>query len=101
MGPEVGPAFQRRSRATLSFLLGVRLAETAEVGQYSTVWEKERVDPCFFFLHFGRGITYKIRVLAVFALFAFFCHGWEQDTWELRPSRRDPDRRTRALRARK
>eukprot|EP00661_Eupelagonemidae_sp_cell13_P022685 gene22685-biopygen1195 len=29
MGPEVGPASQRRSRDTLPFLLGVRLAETA------------------------------------------------------------------------
>eukprot|EP00661_Eupelagonemidae_sp_cell13_P016270 gene16270-biopygen11286 len=29
MRPEVGPAFQRRSRDTVPFLLGVRLAETA------------------------------------------------------------------------
>eukprot|EP00661_Eupelagonemidae_sp_cell13_P025181 gene25181-biopygen15010 len=31
MGPEVGPAFQRWSRATSFFLLGVRLAGTVEV----------------------------------------------------------------------
>eukprot|EP00661_Eupelagonemidae_sp_cell13_P013915 gene13915-biopygen6549 len=31
MGPEIGPAFQRRSRDTSFFLLGVRLAETVEV----------------------------------------------------------------------
>eukprot|EP00661_Eupelagonemidae_sp_cell13_P021200 gene21200-biopygen13176 len=30
MGPEVGPAFQRLSRETLSPILGVRLAETVE-----------------------------------------------------------------------
>eukprot|EP00661_Eupelagonemidae_sp_cell13_P023925 gene23925-biopygen13410 len=30
MGPEVGPAFQRRSRCTLFSSLGVRLAETVE-----------------------------------------------------------------------
>eukprot|EP00661_Eupelagonemidae_sp_cell13_P022225 gene22225-biopygen14753 len=47
-----GPAFQRRSRATLKFFLGVR---------------------------------------------STFCHGWEQETWEFRPSRRDPNSRTRAL----
>eukprot|EP00661_Eupelagonemidae_sp_cell13_P016521 gene16521-biopygen18800 len=28
MGPDVGPAFQRRSRGPLPFLIGVRLAET-------------------------------------------------------------------------
>eukprot|EP00661_Eupelagonemidae_sp_cell13_P004846 gene4846-biopygen7031 len=32
MGPEVGPAFQRRSRATFLFLLGGRLAETVALG---------------------------------------------------------------------
>eukprot|EP00661_Eupelagonemidae_sp_cell13_P010450 gene10450-biopygen7764 len=39
-------------------------------------------------------------VQALFALFAF-CHGWEQETRESRPSRGDPDRRARTLRARK
>eukprot|EP00661_Eupelagonemidae_sp_cell13_P014659 gene14659-biopygen586 len=63
MGPEVGPAFQRLSRGTLFSNLGVRLAETVEVGQYNK--------KCVFFWHFGRGITYTIRVFVVFARFAF------------------------------
>eukprot|EP00661_Eupelagonemidae_sp_cell13_P020016 gene20016-biopygen13065 len=88
MGPEVGPAFQRRSRDTPSSNIGVRLAETVS----RHVGSKEMRA----FWHFGREITYKIRVLAVFALFAF-CHGWEQGPWEFRPLHRDPDRRTRAL----
>eukprot|EP00661_Eupelagonemidae_sp_cell13_P014389 gene14389-biopygen6576 len=40
MGPEVGPAFQRRSRDTLKCILGVRLAETVSrhVVQKECVW---------------------------------------------------------------
>eukprot|EP00661_Eupelagonemidae_sp_cell13_P025436 gene25436-biopygen10509 len=51
-------------------------------------------------LHFGRGFTYEIRVFCSSAMFTI-CHGWEQEIWKFRPSRRDPDRRTRAQRARK
>eukprot|EP00661_Eupelagonemidae_sp_cell13_P009966 gene9966-biopygen10784 len=55
MGPEVSPAFQRRSRGPEFGILNVQLAGT----------------------------------------------GSRQETWECWPSRRDPNRRTRALRARK
>eukprot|EP00661_Eupelagonemidae_sp_cell13_P016986 gene16986-biopygen9829 len=38
----------------------------------------------YFFWHFDRGITYKIRVFGSFAIFTI-CHGWEQEPWESRP----------------
>eukprot|EP00661_Eupelagonemidae_sp_cell13_P017436 gene17436-biopygen21878 len=64
MGPEVGPAFQRRSGRTLSSSLGVRLAETVEVGQYKKRKAQIR--------HSDRGITYKIIIFASFRRSHFF-----------------------------
>eukprot|EP00661_Eupelagonemidae_sp_cell13_P023306 gene23306-biopygen1246 len=56
MGPEVGPAFQRRSRDTSRSFL-------------ASGWRKRGpgtwINKMHFFWHFGRGTTYKIRVLAV------------------------------------
>eukprot|EP00661_Eupelagonemidae_sp_cell13_P017381 gene17381-biopygen18876 len=66
MGPEVGPAFQRRSRDTPSSNPGVRLAERWRWGSI-----KKETRKSMYFLHVGRGITYEIRVLAVSTLFAF------------------------------
>eukprot|EP00661_Eupelagonemidae_sp_cell13_P023215 gene23215-biopygen4294 len=56
MGPEVGPAFQRRSRDTPSSNIGVRLAETVS----RHVGSKEMRA----FWHFGREIPYKVQVSA-------------------------------------
>eukprot|EP00661_Eupelagonemidae_sp_cell13_P013893 gene13893-biopygen531 len=56
MAPEVGPAFQRRSRDTPSSNLGVRLAETVS----RHVGSKEMRA----FWHFGREIPYKVQVSA-------------------------------------
>eukprot|EP00661_Eupelagonemidae_sp_cell13_P020291 gene20291-biopygen10101 len=53
MGPEVGPAFQRRSRDTPSSNIGVRL--TGTVSRH--VGSKEMRA----FWHFGREITYKVQ----------------------------------------
>eukprot|EP00661_Eupelagonemidae_sp_cell13_P025860 gene25860-biopygen24021 len=67
MGPEVGPAFQRRPRPTFCSFL-------------ASGWRKRcpgiRVQKKgVFFLAFGRGITYKIHVLGSFAIFAFLSRG--------------------------
>eukprot|EP00661_Eupelagonemidae_sp_cell13_P008114 gene8114-biopygen15139 len=93
MGPEVGPAFQRWYRATLKFILGVRLAETGS----------RHVDSKAIRVFCGIlvvGSRTKSVFFLAFRTFAIW-HGWEQETCEFRPSRRDPNRRTRALRARK
>eukprot|EP00661_Eupelagonemidae_sp_cell13_P016534 gene16534-biopygen5273 len=65
MGPEVGPAFQRRSRATLKFILGARLAETVEVRQY-----KKR--KAYFLAVWSWIHIQNPRFLEVFAFFAIF-----------------------------
>eukprot|EP00661_Eupelagonemidae_sp_cell13_P021552 gene21552-biopygen5676 len=65
MGPEVGAAFQRRSRATIPFLLDVRLAETVSK-TVSGLLRKRNSQ----ILHFDRGITYKNCVLDSFAISA-------------------------------
>eukprot|EP00661_Eupelagonemidae_sp_cell13_P017475 gene17475-biopygen14409 len=67
MGPEVGPAFQRRSRATLKFILSVRLAETVS----RHVGSKEMRT----FWYFDRGITYKVQVFLVISQFSHFVTG--------------------------
>eukprot|EP00661_Eupelagonemidae_sp_cell13_P018483 gene18483-biopygen886 len=64
VGAGSSPAFQRRSRATLKFILGVRLAETVS----------RHVDPKemrVFFAFWSWDHTQNPRFLAVFTLFAF------------------------------
>eukprot|EP00661_Eupelagonemidae_sp_cell13_P014644 gene14644-biopygen18651 len=70
MGPEVGPAFQRRSRDTVPFL-GVRLAETGSRHVDSKGMH-------VFLVHFDRG----------------------SQTWDCRPSRREPPSRSEPPHAR-
>eukprot|EP00661_Eupelagonemidae_sp_cell13_P020568 gene20568-biopygen13109 len=67
MGPEVGPAFQRRSREPLTAILSVRLAETVS----RHVGSKEMLT----FWHVGREITQKIRVFGSFHTFRIFVTG--------------------------
>eukprot|EP00661_Eupelagonemidae_sp_cell13_P016615 gene16615-biopygen18805 len=61
MGPEVGPAFQRRSRDTASSNLGVRFGGN---GVQARGFKRN----AYFFWHFGREITYKMCGSACFFL---------------------------------
>eukprot|EP00661_Eupelagonemidae_sp_cell13_P011271 gene11271-biopygen19870 len=111
MGPEVGPAFQRRSRDTPSSNPGVRFGGNGVQALFALFAFLSRVGArALGSQDSGAGVARAWRGLQ-----AFFCLGgagvaraWRGrgagmscDPWELRPSRRDPDRRKRALRARK
>eukprot|EP00661_Eupelagonemidae_sp_cell13_P007632 gene7632-biopygen15105 len=52
------------------------------------------LDPCYFCILVVGSRTKS--AFWQFPHFSHFYHGWEQETWEIRPSRRDPDRRARA-----
>eukprot|EP00661_Eupelagonemidae_sp_cell13_P021988 gene21988-biopygen2695 len=93
MGPEVGPAFQRRSGDTIKLMLGVRFGGN---GVQTRGLKKKGVFVGILIVE----SRIKSTCFPISALSAF-CHEWEQDTWEIRPSRRDLGPARRALRARK